>query len=312
MEADTQELNGAAAPAAVQATEPEAKSAETTQPTPQTEGKPEGYDPVDPSTATPEQIQQRIDYLYRQVKDNERDKRDSRKILAEQSRLISELTNGMGTVVNHLQDKNFADSESQLVTLRQQAFERGDAKAYDEINDKLMDIKLNKKLTATQRQAIQSQNQNQPQQQFNNAAEIAQRSVQDGELDPNDARLIATWQDERDESGTPLRPWAYSSSPLHIQAAREAAAVWNNPRFATTEQKIAEIDRRMGVAKRTVSSNVMGANLTNGKKSNKVTLTPKQQEIALRMGGPKKSDADKLAWYQKQVELVKSTKGARQ
>lgn len=303
MEAETQEISTTTESVVADQT------TEATQEQAPDEGKPAGYDPVDPNTATPEQVQERINYLYRQVKDDKRTLNEYRRIAQQQSQQLAELTNGMGTVVNHLQDKNFADNEAQLAALRQQAWEKGDSKAYDEINDKLIEIKLNKKLTATQRQVVQPQQQ-QPAQ-YNNAAEIAQRGVQDGELDPNDARLIAAWQDERDENGNQLRPWSYSNSPLHMQAAAEAAAVWRNPKFTTTEQRIAEIDRRMGVAKRTVSPTVMGANLTNRGKSNKVTLTPKQQEIALRMGGSKKTDAEKLDWYRKQVESVKSTKGAR-
>lgn len=312
MEAEAQEVSTESAQTNG-ASQPE-QAAEATQETQASndDGKPAGYDPIDEATATPQQVKERIDYLYRQLKDDKRTLSEYRRVAQQQSQQLAELTNGMGTVVHHLQDKNFADNEAQLAMMRQQAWEKGDSKAYDEINDRLIEIKLNKKLTATQRQVVQPQQQQNQQPQYNNAAEIAQRGVQEGELDVNDARLIAAWQDERDETGNQLRPWAFSNSPLHMQAAAEAAAVWRNPRFATTEQKIAEVDRRMGVAKRTVSPTVMGANLTNRGKSNKVTLTPKQQEIALRMGGSKKSDTEKLDWYRKQVEKVKSTKGARQ
>jgi hypothetical protein len=89
--------------------------------------------------------------------------------------------------------------------------------------------------------------------------------------------------------------------------------VLRNPNFqnATMEQKMAEVDRRMGVKKSASRQTVMGGGLTGNRKTNKLTLSPKQQEIALKTGSRDKSDAEKIDWYRKQLEKVNQRKGAR-
>jgi hypothetical protein len=76
------------------------------------------------------------------------------------------------------------------------------------------------------------------------------------------------------------------------------------------EDKLDELDKRMGTKKqRSGQNSVMGGNFTPRGKSGKVTLTAKQQEIAVRtkFGGPKaKSDAEHLEAYRKQIERLAS------
>lgn len=287
-------------------------------------GKPPGYDPVDVSGLPPEQqqaVKQRMDYLYRQVKDGTRTLSQYRQVAAEQSRQIEALTNATNSVVHHLQDKSLIDTEAQLSQSMREAYERGDNKAYIEAQNKLLDVKVKKELSTRQQpqQEPQQQKQNFP----SSSAEIAQRAQDAGELGYEETQITTAWQHERAPSGEALRPWAVNKSgdpnnpdPEFVQALREAQAVFTNKRFEgyTYEQKLAEIDRRMGTPKMTTSQNVIGGGLTNGRKSAKITLTDNQRAIALktRYGGPKaKSDAEHLEAYRKQIEKVQSAKGAR-
>lgn len=277
-----------------------------------TNGKAPGYDPIDFDTASPAEVKTRFDYLYRQIKDQKRTDsalKQYKQVAQEQSRRIEELTNVYTGVVSHLQDKSFTESESVLTQQMQVAFESGDTKTYLDAQNKLIDLKADKKLAATQKKTAPKQEVQQ--QQFDS----------DDALPPEDQRVVDTWQDERDESGILLRPWAHNKSndpnnpdPEYMAALSETFSVLRNPRLShlTMEQKMAEVDRRMGVKKTTPKQNVMGGGLTGNRISNKITLSTKQQEIAIRtkFAGPKaKSDAEHLDAYRKQIE--QSKKGAR-
>lgn len=289
--------------------------------------RPAGYDAVDVRSASPEQIEERLNYLYSQVKTNEREKKEGsrtltqyRKIAEEQSRQIEELTKSQHLVINHLQDKNITDNEAQLNEIMRQAFERGDNKTYLDAQSKLVDIKVEKKALSDKRQVQvqpQQRQQNVPTNSYNSASDISNRAVESGELTDSENRITQAWQDEKDASGQQLRPWAYDSHPMFRQALIEGQAVFNNPRFANVpyEQKLAEIDRRMGVEKRTSEQNVIGGGLQSPKRTTKVTLTPEIERLAVRtkFGGSKaKSDAEHIEAYAKQLARVKSAnKGAR-
>jgi hypothetical protein len=266
--------------------------------------RPAGYDPVDPNTASPEQVQQRIDYLYRQVREGQKETTHYKTMMAQK---IDELVGGLGTVVNHIQDKTFADTEASLSAQMKQAFEAGDTAGYLSAQEKLIDIKAEKKFgnlnkkEAPKEQAQQNQNQG-------------------DRLSPEDSAVIESWQAETDDSGMPLRPWAINRGSegrpdtQYLAALAEANAVMNSPRFANLSMadKMAEVDRRMGV-RPTARQNVMGGGLTNGRKSAKISLSPEAERLAVRMkfGGPNaKSDADHITAYIKAKE-TSSQKGTR-
>lgn len=289
-------------------------------------GKPLGYDPVDVSALPPEQqraVKERLDYMYRQVKDGTRTLAQYRQVAAEQSRQIEMLTNATNSVVHHLQDKNFIDTETQLNQQMRDAYERGDNKAYIEAQQKLLDVKVEKKLLSRQQPNSQEQTNQQRQNLPASASDAAQRAQESGELGYEETQITTAWQHERTPSGESLRPWAVNRSgdpnnpdPEFMTALREANAVFTSKRFesATYQQKLEEIDRRMGTQKMTASQNVIGGGLTGARKSAKITLTDNQRAIALKtkFGGPKaKSDAEHLEAYRKQIEKVQSTKGAR-
>lgn len=295
-------------PAAIETTEstPSNETVETTAETstetkPRSE-KPAGYEPIDPHTATPEQTKQRLDYLYSQVKRSERQEREMKGLLEQQSRIINELSEGQKAVVGHLTQKSFADGKQQLQQQMQEAWKKQDNRAYIEAQNKLMDLQVEERLAARQpQQNPQPQNQR-PQ----NAAEIANRAMQTGEINPEAYRTTETWQNERDDVGNLVRPWAFDSDPRYRAAFLEAQSVMTNPRYENLsyEQKLEEIDRRMGTQKRTVSQSVMGGSLTKPAKSAKLQLTPKQREIALKTqyAGKGKSEQEHLDKYRQQIE----------
>lgn len=279
--------------------------------------KPAGYDPVDLS-GLPEDLraplEDRFKYLYTQVKTNEREKvrldrtlNEFRGVAASQSQKIEELMGGFGEVVNHLENKTINETETSLKQQMRAAYESGDNDKYFEIQDKLDDIRLEKKFAAKTKKDAPKQERQQPQTQ-----------VEDSGIAPEDQRVISSWQDERDDSGVMLRPWAINRGTMdnpdkqYLAALAETRAVLMSPLYSdkTMEEKMAEVDRRMGVAKQGARQNVIGGGLTGGRKTTKITLSPKQQEIATRtkFAGPGKSDADHLEAYRKQIE---QSKGAR-
>lgn len=278
--------------------------------------KPAGYAPVDLSALPPEvakPINDRINYIYGQVKHSEREKKEMRQILSDQSRIINELTQTSQAVVNHLADKTINETEASIYSAMQQAWEKGDNKAYMEAQGKLIDLQVQKRLRDSEKPKQQT---NGVQPSYANAAEISQAAVNDGSLSEVEYRTTAAWQNERDDQGNLIRPWAFDSNSNYQAALDEAKAVFTNPRYASMsyEKKLAEIDKRMGVQKQEVSQTVLGGGLTRNGKQSKLTLSPKQQEIAIRtkFGGPKaKSDADHLDAYRKQIEKVNSMKGSR-
>lgn len=304
-ETETNTIDASVVPAAIETTETTASEpvTETTEATPaETNNKPAGYAPVDVKTASPEQIQERIDYLYRQVKPKERENREMRQLLDQQSRVISELSEGQRAVVNHLTQKNFTENKQQLQQAMQDAWQKQDNRAYIEAQNKLMDLQVDERIAA--RQQPQQPQQRMPQ----SAAEVANNAVQTGEINPEEYRATETWQSERDDNGGLIRPWAFSTDPSHQAALFEARSVMANPRYAnlTYEQKLQEIDKRMGVQKKTASQSVIGGSLTKPGKSAKLQLSEQQRTIALKTqyAGKGKSEADHLEKYRQQIEKV--------
>jgi len=270
---------------------------------------------VNPETDDPALVQARINTLYREGKMSKEQLREMREIAAQQSQIIEDLQNGLYGVANHLQQEKFADTESQLMLQYRNAIEIGDIDAQIKLNRELIKLEA-QKITAPKVQPKQQQNVQQKTQQANSATELA------SELDPQEQAITAAWQNEKNDSGQPLRPWAVNSTgdlndpdPDYVKAITIAHQVFSKDNFAhlTYQQKLQEIDKRMGVNKTAPQQNVMTAHLTGQRKNSKVTMTAKQSEIAVRtkFGGPKaKSDAEHIEAYRKQIESVKS-KGAR-
>lgn len=250
-------------------------------------------------------------------------------ILRQQSEIIAELQSGMGKVVDHLHTKSIADEEANARQLLREAHTTGDTEAFITANERLAEIKARKIAMQNQPRPKQEQAQ-QKQPSYRSASEMADDAVNDGDIDPIMGQTVKAWQAETDERGQPLRPWAVSraqqgqdptTDARYRRAVTIAAEIFDddpesgNP-FAgrSVSDKLAEVDRRMGITRNQGGQNVMaGGQLTNTRKSSKITLTPEAQKIALRykFAGPKGSDADHLEAYRKQIEKVNSRKGAR-
>lgn len=283
--------------------------------------KSEGKEPVDFATASPEEIQARFDYLYKQVKDNKRTKaeiRELRDIAAQQSEVINQLTSGFSGMAETLQTEKFQETEARLNQEIATAYENGDMQKYHAAQGKLTDLLLEKKLAEKEAKNKPAEKTELPR----NAGQAAQQAYSDNEISYEDQQFINEWQAEKDENGNLLRPWAYNSeydpnqpdriSPENRAAWAELYAISNSPRFrdASWPQKMAELDRRMGVKSRSNGQTVMGGTLTRPAKQSKVSLSPEQEMIAkrLKVGGPKASDADHIKAYKQQLEALK---GAR-
>lgn len=287
------------------------------EPKEETAEKRAGYNPVDIDKASPEEIKERINYLYRQVKDGNKAKGQYIKIAEEQSRQIEELTKGFNGVVSHLTTKNFADSEEAITAQLDAAFAKGDNKGYLEAQKKLINLGVEKRIAAEQakQQPKQVQQQTQQGRAYDSASQIARDAEASGELSAEETNYTAAWQNEKDENGELLRPWSktadmYNPDPEFRAALNEANGVFNNPRFAnkSIEEKLAEVDRRMGVAKRTVSQTVSGIGLTGKSKSSKVSLSADIEKMVkvTKWGGSKfKTDEERLAGYRAQLQKVK-------
>lgn len=268
--------------------------------TTQTDNKPAGYDPVDVKTASPEEIQERLDYLYSQVKDGKRTTAEYRKLSAAQSQAIEELQSNVGAVVNHLTDKSYGDKEKALLAARSAAREAGDQNAFDEAQDELDDLRIEKKLAAKASKSEKLQPKNEP---------------TEADLDPDLVRYVNSWEKEKNDNGELVRPWTQANHPRFREADIEAKAVFQNPRYEnmTMDQKLEEVDRRMGLNKSGAKQTVLGGGFTSSKKIGKVTLSPRQEQIAIRtkVAGSKASDSEHIERYRKQIENISKAKEAR-
>lgn len=291
----------------------ESRSEARTEAKPEGEAKPSGYAPVDLDNLPPE-VKERVNYLYRQVKDSDRTLREFRRIASDQSRQINELTQGHIGLVSHLQEKSLGDSEEAITTQMNAAFERGDNKAYLDAQRKLIDLGVEKRLVVKQKPQPIQQQQPQP----IDASEIANRATLDGNLSPTDIRTTEAWQNEKDENGNVLRPWSKTNDvnnpdPAFVQALTETKAVFTNQRFAhlSYEEKLAEVDRRMGLAKRVTAQTVTGGGLKGNTKFSKVSLSPDIEKMVkhTKWGGKKyKTDDERLDAYRQQLVKVKGTR----
>lgn len=275
------------------------------------DNKPAGYYPVDPKTATPEEMGDRINYIYGQLKHgtrkHEKELSEWRKVAEQQSKTISELQNATGAVVNHLQQKTFNETEANLKAQLKTAYETGDTTLMADVNDRLAEVKA-RKLYAEQnkqKQPVQQESRTAPQYEYDESAQF------DGK------EIVEAWQAETDENGNALRPWSKAGHSENGEALAITYSVMNNPKYEnyTMEQKLAVVDSRMGINKpQGGKQNVMGGRLTSKSKVSKLTLSPDAEKLAIRTRfGSKngaKTDADYIEAYRKQMESV-NKKGAK-
>lgn len=269
-----------------------------------------GYDQVE---FTPEQ-QKRFDRIYGQVKAQDRKIQEYRTIASDQARAIEELTKSQIQVANRVVEQDFSRAEEEVRNSAQDAYDRGDSRAFLAASEKIAEIKAQKIIAQQMRAQTQYQQPQNPQSQQrpNSAYAAAEYANNSGGLSGDELSTVSSWQEERDHNGSPVRSWAKDTDPNFQNALIEARAVFNNPRFAgkSINEKLAEVDKRMGVTRQSPNQNVMGANLTTQKKPNRMSLSPEIEKLAIRtkFGGPKaKTDQDHIDAYRKQLEKVKSS-----
>lgn len=277
------------------------------------DNQPKGTEWVDPSKDLendPAKVQARIDNLYKKMKKYERENQDWKRIDADRQKVIVDLQNATHVVVDHLTEKSLSETESQLKSKMQSALEAGDNAAYLDAQDKLIEVKAQKIAKQNNKTAFTPKQEHLP-----NPRQAAQQGFEDGDLSYEDKQYAEAWISETGDNGEPLRPWATTQDPEdpdpdHVKAWLIAQKVFTQPAYAnwSVDKKLAEIDKRMGVKKTAPQQSVMGGSLTRQANNVRVTLTPKQREIAVatKFGGPKaKTDADHIAAFEKAVEKAK-------
>lgn len=279
---------------------PETASNETDNQT--SDGKPQGFDKVE---FTPEQLA-RVNRIYGNMKRYESGFREqeelNRNLVAEITRIQSD----QQKIVSHLQTTDFSDAEVRLKSERDSAWGKGDVNAFNDANDKLNEIRVEKKLIEAQRKT-----QPQPQQQrpSTDGQALLNRARSQGELNASEETAVQSWMGETDANGNLRRPWTSTGDPRNYSAALEAQSVLNNPLYATKPltEKLKEIDRRMGLQTAQPQTNVLsGGNLTRGKPTSNIKLDPKIEDLAVRMKfagkDPKLTAQDHIGAWKKAVE----------
>ncbi len=274
---------------------------------------------------TPEQ-QEKFDNIYRQLKGSDKNNKQLRselnqfRMIAEQQyKAIEDLTKSQNQIVGHLQERDLNAAEASIKAEIKAAFLEGDNDKWIAASEKLADLKAEsafRKAKLAEQNALAKQQQQQQQQQWQprNASEIAQRAEANGSIASEEKQFVDAWQKEKDENGELLRPWAYADHPKFQQAVSEARLVFDDPDNAGMgiQQKLDEVDRKMRLKKQqSPSQNVLGGNLTSGKKSVKIQLSPEQIQMAkrLRVAGTKASDEDHIRRYAQQLERMKQGGG---
>lgn len=275
---------------------------------PQINTRPEGYDLVDPKTATPEQVEKRINYLYKQYKTSNDEAKEFKKVADEQFKLIEELQKGVGAVVDHLQNKTFTETEAQVKIQLKTAYESGDVNAITEASDKLAEIKARKIVAEMNKPKTKPQEQKpaQQEQEFDENAYYPGREV------------IEAWQAERDESGQFIRPWAFAKTENDQNFAQVnllTQMILSNPQYQdlSMEQKLAIVDERMGTKKNRQTQAVMGGRLNGGARNGKISISSDVAKYAEKIaigtgfgGSSVKTDSERVAKYMEQISKVKS------
>lgn len=277
------------------------------------QGKPEnpadGYDQVE---LTPAQ-QKRFDRIYGQMKHQDRTLKEYDGVFRAQQERIEELMRGQHQIVGHLQEQDFSNAEVQLKQQRKAMRDAGNWDAVDEIDDRLLDIRAKKIAAQSQPKPQQQPVRQQQQQQAQPEGIVIERAVESGYITHDDADMYRAWSNETDEYGNLKRPWVQPNDQRFRAATAEGKAVFSNMAFDRRPfaDKLAEIDRRMGLQQRGNTQQVMGANLTRGGNTGKVSvkLSAMEEKIAIgtRFAGPGKSDADHIEAYRK----TKLSKGSR-
>lgn len=269
------------------------------------EGRPAGFDPVEFSA----EQKTRFDRVYGNMKRYETERNEQRELNARLASQLNELVTGQQQIVSHIQTADFIDAESRLNNQRDEAWNKGDVKSWNEANDRINEIKIRKALSERERQQPQPQQQQQPRNIDGRA--IVNGAMERGSLDQTSAAVVNSWMGETNPDGNFKRSWVNANDPRNFEASKVAEAVLNSPLFVDKPmmEKLKEIDKRMGMTMPQPSGqNVLPpGNLTRGKPSSNIKLDPKIEQIAVRMkfagADPKLTSQDHInAWKKATVK----------
>lgn len=169
----------------------------------------------------------RFKRLYRHVKESdERSEKATRQmaLLADQNRKLAKAIDALTT---GQKDKQTRDELTRLREEANQALATGDTKAFTEVNERLTEIKIEAKEAKVE--------------------EKAEEAPQEDLVTQTELRILGRWQQERDEDGKVLRPWA---SPTHrefpaVQELIRKVSARQDMEGATVREILAEVDKRM-------------------------------------------------------------------
>lgn len=255
----------------------------------QSSGKPPGFDPVDIKTATPEEIQARLDRLYGNTKRSEKEAREYKQQLSILTERFEEINQRQEQVISHIQGADYQQAENQLRAQQRTAWEKGDLDGYHAATERLIEVKTQKAISDRQpRQQKPQENNNLQQNRALSATEALEMSVAAGETPPDKANILRAYFGEADSYGNLKRPWANASDVRFTQASKIGSVVFDpeHPVFGkmSFKQQLSEMDRQMGVVNtQPAGSNVLPAgNLTRPGQKSTVKLTADEDRIAVR------------------------------
>lgn len=213
---------------------------------------------------TPEQ-QKRFDRLYRQIK-----AQDKAKII--QGEHLTRVTDRMSKLESELAAAKSTDAVTSLRAQIKEARESGDEDRVEKLRDQLVEVQA--EIAVSKRTPKEAPK----------AAAPTANPVPD--LSRSDTAAIKRWSVAADDNGKYTRPWTQEGHKDVDTAAQHLVEVLNSDEFEdmTIEEKLAEVDKRMGYKKPSVSRKdgnaVLGGDLTGSANKDKPSLTREQADVA--------------------------------
>jgi len=208
----------------------------------------------------PPEVHARFKRLYKHTKDSERRETLMAQELRRAHDAIEELR------VNVTNDKK-KDVLTDLKAQKVAALETGDYKRVTDIDERIGEVqamRVQPKRVETPRQA-------------------------ESAIPDEDGAAFEEWSEETNSDGSVKRPWAANTKhPMHEEAALIGASVFRSKKFAdsSTEEKLAEIDRRMAIATGQAdraTASVLSTNNGSRQPGKKPGLSADEKRIAERM-----------------------------
>lgn len=238
-----------------------------------------GKEFIDFTNSTPEEIEARFRRVYGNMKQYERtlkDVTDGHQALVEHNKMLD------GVVRQMVESSTVAavgDKTSKLTDEYKEALRNGDVDKAAEINDQLIDLKIQARDVGVGKKP-------QPQQQT--PAFAQPKKLDMTRMDRADVAEVSGWQNEVGQDGELMRPWASEGHPLYQKTLRIAEAVLNDPNLqgGETSAILSEIDSLMGGTKAVERGRpaVLGAGGGSGRGNRSTGLSSEEAEVAQRMG----------------------------